>query len=402
MAEKEKNVVNFSDPLSVLIVEDNEVDYKMLSSMLKDESYKISYSQVTETLADAVKALKEKSFDVAIVDLNLSDSKGELTLKEITEQFPLLPVVVNTGAYEDDLGLKTLGYGAQDFLVKSKYTAYTLIKALRYAIERKRLELELKDTMEQLSVTQRQLIEAERMRIIGGLASGVAHEVKNPLATILYGVTYLTDHVQVDDEKYQVVLDNIRAATHKANNIIVDLLDFASLSRLNKKATSLEDIIEKSLSLVGHEIDKHKVSVSKEITKDLQDIVVDKNRIEQVVVNLLLNAIYSITEGGNVHIRVHNGCLSSEMIKSMGLSEHYFKNGDRYLFMHIEDNGSGIKNENLDKLCDPFFTTRRAKGGIGLGLPVSKNIMELHEGSLCVQNKEDEGARATLIFRTSL
>ena len=129
--------------LKVLVVEDSLSDRRLLESMLLESPTPIALLKSSDSLAGAFKLLEQYRFDVAVLDLNVTDSHGEETLLKLNKMHPRLPVVVNTGAFEEEVGLDTLSVGAQDFLVKGKYTSYVLIKALYYAVERKRIELEL-------------------------------------------------------------------------------------------------------------------------------------------------------------------------------------------------------------------------------------------------------------------
>src|SRR3990167_3649308 len=191
----------FTQPLKILVVEDNAIDRRILETMLHESSHPVSLLKSTETWAGAIQLLEQHPFDVVILDLNLPDSEGKDTLTSLSARYPEVTIVINTGAYEDELGINTLSYGAQDFLVKGKYTAYVLHKALHYALERKRLERELTAAYQRLQETQAQLLQMEKMKVVGALASGIAHEVKNPLATILYGVTYLRQQLNPADDK---------------------------------------------------------------------------------------------------------------------------------------------------------------------------------------------------------
>ncbi|MCA9399520.1 MAG: response regulator, partial [Candidatus Omnitrophica bacterium] len=237
--EEIQRAQTFKTPLKVLIVEDNQVDRHMLESLLSENSANVSFLKSTDSLKAAVNLLDQYEFDTVVLDLNLPDSEGKDTLIKLSQQYPELAIVVNTGAYEDDLGIKTLSWGAQDFLVKGKYTAYGLNKSLHFANERKRLEAELKQAQQKIKDAQAQLVQAEKLKVVGGLAAGVAHEVKNPLATILYGVTYLIQVLKEPDEKVKFVLDNIKDATNRANAIITDLLDYSGLTKLNMEKGDL-------------------------------------------------------------------------------------------------------------------------------------------------------------------
>jgi len=381
--ELKNNMNEFKKSLSVLVVEDSAVDERLLLSMLTEKNKDSVKVESVKSLKSAQEALDKQPFDVIILDLNLPDSQGEGTLNNITENYPSMPIVVNTGAYEHDLGLKTLSLGAQDFLVKSEYSANLLIKALHYAIERKRLEIQLSDI-------QSQLFQAEKMQVIGGLASGVAHEVKNPLATILYGVTFLEEHIKHDDERYDTVIKNIKEATIKANVIISDLLDFSSLTKLNICPESLSGILNKALSLTRHEFDKRKIVIKESEDTDIK-VPVDKNRIEQVIVNLLLNSVFAMDKGGVLEASISK---VNEDIKK----QYQLDLNKKYARLCLEDNGCGIEEGKMSEVYDPFYTTRRAKGGIGLGLSVCRTIMENHEGIISIENRKEGGVRASLFF----
>ncbi len=395
----EMKPTSFKYPLKVLVVEDNEVDKKVIESMLKDPASSVSLLKITNNLSSAFKMLKEFAFDVIVLDLNLPDSKGVETLVKVNDKYPNIAIIVNTGAYEDELGLKTLSLGAQDFLVKGRYSSYVLNKVLHYCIERKRAEVEIKTAYEKLKETQARLIQSEKLKVVGGLASGIAHEVKNPLATILYGTTYLIEQLKVDDEKINLALSNIKEATLKANNIITDLLDFASMTKLNKQKASLNDILERSLKLINHAIEKNRITIIKNYDVDLPKINLDINRVEQVVINLILNAVYASPKGNEINIKTEFKELSEQLSEIPAEYKSKYKPGQKVVLVSIIDNGPGIPDEVAKQIFDPFFTTRRAKGGTGLGLSVSKNIMDIHKGIISIKNKKPTGAIAKLIFK---
>jgi len=189
--------MNAKQALAVLIVEDSLFDRRLLESMLLEYGNPVTLLKSSESLHGALDLLEQYDFDVVILDLNLVDSNGEATLIELNSKFPSIAVVINTGAYEERMGLESLSSGAQDFLVKEKYNAYILHKTLQFAVERKRIELKLNEAQQKVKEAQFQLVQAEKMKVVGGLASGVAHEVKNPLAAILYGTTYLSHSTSV-------------------------------------------------------------------------------------------------------------------------------------------------------------------------------------------------------------
>ncbi|MCB9771723.1 MAG: response regulator [Candidatus Omnitrophica bacterium] len=391
----------FGKKLKVLLVENNLVDRKVIIKMLSTSPYGHFDPKFASSLVEAFELLPKHKFDVVLLDLNVDDSKGLETLKKFHRRFPHLPVVVNTGSYQDDLGLKAITKGAQDYLIKGMYKSYSLVKSLYYAVERKRVEEELKNAYNKLQQTQIQLIQAEKMNVIGGLASGVAHEVKNPLATILYGVEYLENSLKTSDEKIVLTLDSIQEAAKSANNIIKGLLDFASLTNLKKTPENINTLIDQAIHLTRPQCERVSVHLEKNLQNDLPLIKIDRNRIQQVIVDLIVNAIYAMNNGGRLMIRTYGKKFSDQDVGWIDRRGRSFGQGDDVVVVDFEDTGPGIKDEYLIKIFDPFFTTRRAAGGIGLGLSIARTIMNSHGGIISLHNKTGGGARARLIFKAN-
>jgi len=393
--------LNFGEPIRVLLVEDNPVDLKVLERMLLESSlYPPEMVKTTTSFKETIKLLKKEKVDVIVLDLNLPDCQGLETLIQLNQQYPSMAIVVNTGAYEDDVGLKTLGLGAQDFIIKGKYQAYGLNKAIQYAKERKKFELELLNAYKNLQETQSQLIQAEKMNTVGRLASGIAHEVKNPLATILFGIGFLHEKLKDPDENIALTLKSIKDSAQRANDIITDLLDFSSLSKLNTRLEDVNTIIEKSLELTHHPLDKNVIKVVKELMPALPKLEIDCNRIEQVFVNLILNAIHAMPKGGILKIRSY-GVSNNQAHKAKNRNSDLRKEIEA-VCIEIEDTGVGIAEDKLPHIFEPFYTTRRAQGGVGLGLSVAKNIIDMHKGQIEIKNRTQGGVCARVVLKIGI
>ena len=394
-----KQKSQFSTPLKVLIAEDNKIDRKIIESMLAESLPKGSLLKAASSLSSAKKQLNKITFDIIILDLSLPDSEGLDTLTIINSMYPEVAILVNTGVYDIDQGIKTLSMGAQDFLAKGQYTPYALNKVLHFCVERKRLELALKKTYEKLKETQAQLVQSEKMKIVGGLASGVAHEVKNPLATIIYGITYLTEQLSSKNEKVDTVLVNISDAAKRANDIITDLLNFSSISQIKKESADLNDVTEKAITLLGHLFKKNKIKIIRKLEEKLPKIKIDANRIEQVLINLILNSVNAISEKGSITIKTSSKRLSKTLKEIPAAHKNGFRTNEKVVILELKDTGVGIPEDKIDQIFDPFFTTRRARGGIGLGLSVSSNIVKTHGGGIFIENMRSGGAKATLVLK---
>jgi len=274
---------------------------------------------------------------------------------------------------------------------------------LTNALARKRNQEALRSANERLQETRHQLFEAEKMEIVGRLASGVAHEVKNPLATILMGTDFLSIKLKSTEETVTITLADMREAVKRADNIIKGLLDFASVSRLDRMPYDLNSVIENALVLLKHQFDLYHAKVFKDLKVDLPYITVDKNRLEQVFINLLLNAAQAVPENteGTLTVKSSTDRIGHDRPQALTPDENNdFREGDKVLIAMVENNGPAITPDVMKRIFDPFFTTKRDKGGSGLGLSIVKNIIEMHGGRIIIENMSAlKGVRATIVFK---
>ncbi|MDP2968406.1 MAG: ATP-binding protein [Deltaproteobacteria bacterium] len=275
--------------------------------------------------------------------------------------------------------------------------AGAIANALLFSEHKQDKEALMKAYLE-LKQTQAQLIQAEKAEVIGRLATGVAHEVKNPLAIIMQGIDYLSANVPLDKANVSLTLKHMNDAVMRADNITKGLLSFSSEQEIKKMPQNLDSIIEGSLLFVKNLLDKYHIEVIKELGKDIPSLNLDEGRIEQIFLNLFLNAIDAMPGGGQLKVRTYNKELTAVEVSS-GEGD-VFKPGDAAVIAEIEDTGTGIPGDILDKIFDPFFTTKRDKGGTGLGLPIVRNIVETHNGEIKIENITDRsGVRVTLVFK---
>ncbi len=248
-------------------------------------------------------------------------------------------------------------------------------------VELRRAHEALKKAHQELKAAQMSLIQAAKMESVGRLAAGVAHEVKNPLAVILQGLDYLDGHLASKDEGVSMVLQDGKDAVRRADGVVRGLLDFSSTKEIEMREESLNSVIEQSLLLVKHDLARNRISLVLDLEEGLPAVRIDRNKIEQVFINLFINAIHAMPEGGTLQVRTY----SKQMEKLRVIAQ-------------VEDAGVGIPKEALAKIFDPFFTTKPTGKGTGLGLAVSKNILELHGGRIEVRNREEGGVQVILRF----
>ena len=249
----------------------------------------------------------------------------------------------------------------------------------------------------QLKKAHRQLIHAEKMESIGRLSAGIAHEVKNPLAILQMSIDYLKG--EDNDETIDTILDDMNDAIFRADTVIKGLLDFSREKELQVNKDNINEVIKKSLKLIEHELKQHKIKLNVMLSPDLPEMDMDKNRLQQVFINLFMNAIQAIGNTGEINVQ-SNLCKITdyELIEK---SEGRFSLQQKVIEITILDTGSGIEKKNENTVFEPFFTTKPVGEGTGLGLSVSKTIIELHHGMISMRNRTDnmqQGVEIKLLF----
>ncbi|MBW2513920.1 MAG: PAS domain-containing protein [Deltaproteobacteria bacterium] len=223
--------------------------------------------------------------------------------------------------------------------------------------------------------SQKNMMQHEKLASIGRLSAGVAHEINNPLTTILTTSMLLQEETNPQDPMY-AELETIAKETLRCRKIVTSLLDFARQTKPDKKEHDLNDIIKESLLLVKKQAAFKDVSVEHELAMNLPHVLVDKGQIQQALINLVLNAIEAAAAGGYVRILTRNVPENHEIQVS------------------VSDNGAGISETDLVKIFDPFFTTK--EDGSGLGLAITHGIVEQHNGSIGAESRLGHGTTFTI------
>jgi signal transduction histidine kinase/uncharacterized membrane protein len=266
-------------------------------------------------------------------------------------------------------------------------------------IKRKKSEDELKMAYIKLKETQDQLIQSEKLNAVGLLASGVAHEVRNPLGIIIQGTNYLAKKIPAKEKDVFETLAALKDSVKRTDKVISGLLDFSKNTILNLHPEDINSILEKSLSLVKTQFKFEHIKIIKELKTDIPKVWVDKINIEQVCINILLNAAQAMPKGGKIIIRTYYKRLKKNKNGAGEGGEDYFRIGEKAVIIEFEDTGVGIPEENINKIFDPFFTSKDLKGGTGLGLSVSRSIIHMHKGLMYAESQVGKGTKITIILK---
>ncbi|GMQ88297.1 MAG: transporter substrate-binding domain-containing protein [Gammaproteobacteria bacterium] len=249
----------------------------------------------------------------------------------------------------------------------------------------------------ELKQTQLQLIHAAKMESVGRLAAGVAHEVKNPLAVIRLGMDYIAGEMRSDPVLGDVLAD-METAVRRADRVTNGLLDFSREGELSCREVRINDIIENSLHLVRHELVQHNIDVVKSLDSELPMINCDANRMQQVFVNLLMNAIQAMKKDGTITVSTYQTVMR-EQRDTQAVSGIRFKVGQSVIAAEVCDTGPGVAEHALEKMFDPFYTTKPVGKGTGLGLSVIRNIVDLHRGAIEVKNLLPRGLSVNILLK---
>jgi two-component system NtrC family sensor kinase len=231
--------------------------------------------------------------------------------------------------------------------------------------------------LDELTIRQQQILQSRKMAAVGTLTSGIAHELNNPLNNIsLTAETLLDDFEDTDEEQKKKLLEDIFTQVQRASATVRNLLDFTRKDHPVFTPVSIRDLLEASVKLVGNELALAGVEVELDVPVDLPRVNGNPRNLEQVFLNLFLNAMEAMPDGGTLGIRATHA--------------------DGSVRVAVRDTGSGISPEHLDKIFEPFFTTKEAGEGTGLGLSVSYSIVEKHGGRLEVESQAGQGTTFTV------
>ncbi|HXV42452.1 MAG TPA: GAF domain-containing protein [Anaerolineae bacterium] len=298
------------------------------------------------------------------------------------------------------------------------------------AIENAQLYEDQSHTIKRLAETQRQLIQSAKLAGVGELAAGIAHEINNPLTTIIGLASLLLDtSVPTAERERHEDLRMINQEARRARDIVRGLLNFARADTPKRQPTDLNQLIEECIFLVYTKSVSYKIELRK-LLEPLPEMFLDVNQMKQVIVNLLNNAIQAMQDNQgrpailtvsttlvapSVTTQAQQGrngrsqkkrkaalaATGSEVAEVYQQSQNVAIDNELTVVCKISDTGQGIKPEHLDKIFDPFFTTKEVGQGTGLGLSISYSIVEKHGGQINVESTPGQGTTFTLIFPVS-
>jgi signal transduction histidine kinase len=354
--------------IHVLLIEDNPGDARLIREMLRDAGGDANaiHVNVAQRLSSGLQHLREQGADLVLLDLSLPDSTGLATFDVLHAASLATPIVVLSGLADESVAITAVHHGAQDYLVKGQVDGGTILRSMRYAIERQRLE------------TARAELERQRDEFF----SSVSHDLRTPVAAIkaAIGVVLANEPSNMPAPLHRL-LGNIDLAADELTKLIEDLLEIARLQAgrvtLWKAPVDLRDVVGRAVHSIEPLVAERQQSLT--ILEPDQPVIaeVDGDRLGRVLRNLLANAQKYGRARGRIVVRLENH------------AEH--------VRISVADDGPGIPAEDQERIFERFYRVSGSAGlGTGLGLAIARGIVELHGGTLSVVSTPGSGSTFTV------
>ena len=373
----------------VLLVDDEPSIRLTMGEFLK----RAGYTVVTAADYDSAAVHEPDDLDVAVIDINLPGRSGIQLLQKITAADVYVPVIMITGEPNLSVIPEIVRAGAYDFIAKP-IVKDVLLNAVGRAVEKKRLtddkrrlEQEIKRYAEELEArvdertaelveTHQRLVAQERIAALGRAAAQVAHEVKNPLAGLLLYSLHLKSKATNFSEDEIYLVDKIVETINHLNSRVQQILGFVRPVNLTLAPGDLNEIVSAVLDLLRPQLTANRVEVRLSLAQQPAYAMLDQSSIRGALMNLMLNAIEAMPQGGTLSVTVARA--------------------DDTQRIEMTDTGRGIDEEEAKKIFEPFYTTKAQ--GLGLGMPYAKRIIEQHDGTISLSSWPGAGTTIQVAF----
>jgi two-component system, NtrC family, sensor kinase len=374
-----------TNEIRILLVDDEEDFRIVLAKRLLRRGIQTLEAASGE---EALRLLEQQPVDIIVLDVKMPGMNGIETLQRIKERYATAEVIMLTGHANTRDGVEGIKSGAFDYLTKPIEIEH-LFRKITQAHNKIRRVLAAKQEAEFRQRTKQQMEVAERLVALGTMATGVAHEINNPLAIIQESAGWLqqilakpemSDIARKSD--FEKALQRIEKAVQRARRITRQLLEVVKTQSIEIPdpgaitEINLKDVAQECIALVKAEASLKKIEILLEIGKPYPIVRTDPYQLLQVMLNLLTNSIQAIGKDGRITIGLHATSQGAEIA--------------------IQDTGCGIPKENINRIFEPFFTTKGVGQGTGMGLYVSWGIVAKLGGSITVDSQPGKGATFTI------
>ena len=372
-------------PLRLLLVEDCQPDAELLLDELRAGGYDVTIDRV-ETAEALRAALDTKSWDLVLSDYSLPSFSAPEALAIVQEINAELPFIIVSGTIGEDTAVTALKAGAADFLVKGR------LARLLPAIERELKETAVRSArLRERQALEDQLRQSQKLEGIGRLAGGIAHDFNNLLTAIMGYTEMILDQIGTD-KPISKDLEEIRAASDRAVALTRQLLAFSRKQTLHLAPIDLNEIVAGMRDMLQRLIGEA-LTISLRLTPELAPILADRTQLEQILMNLVVNARDAMPEGGT--ITVDTGWADEIEVAAV---THETAAVGNYARLRVVDTGAGMDADTQSRIFEPFFTTKPVGEGTGLGLSTVYGVIQQLGGHLAVTSQVGRGTTFTLYF----
>ncbi|MBW2678698.1 MAG: response regulator, partial [Deltaproteobacteria bacterium] len=331
---------------------------------------------------ECLSILEDHPMDVVVLDVKMPGISGIDALSQITERHAETEVILLTGHAATQDGVEGIKSGAYDYLTKPVEFDHLLGKIIQ-AYEKILGEKQQKEAAEYRARTKQQMIATERLAALGTLAAGIAHEINNPLAIINESAGYLESLLQKQEYAdmprravFEKALKKIGGSVGRARNITHQLLGNVRKTKPILTDVDAFELVLETAQLIKKEAQEKEIVVDLQTAEALKPILTNPNQVRQVLINLISNAIHATPQQGRISVEVAP--------TAGGIS------------IAVSDTGTGVPKEHLEKIFEPFFSTKAPGEGTGLGLFVTREIVEKLGGTVEVMSRIGQDTRFTV------
>ena len=349
----------------LLLIDDEEPIRKIMGLYLRSKGYEVF------TAANGQKGMElfqRESPPIVLTDIKMPGMDGIEVLKRIKQTSPETEVIIITGHGDMDLAIQSLQLDASDFITKPVGN-----EALTVALKRAEERL---DTRRMLKATHEYLRKAEKLIAIGEISDKIAHEIRTPLTIIGGFASRLKKKagMRLDEEKCAGIITEV----DRLESFINDILLYSGQIPLEKKELNINKLISELLLLFDKDLTQKGVFVNTSFAESIPLILCDRKNLGEIFINIIVNAMHAMEKGGNLTVQ----------------TEYVEEKTPKTIKITISDTGKGIPGDILEKVFDPFFSTKTV--GSGLGLTVAREVLKRCNGKISIRSEVDKGTTVTV------
>jgi signal transduction histidine kinase len=373
--------------LKILIVDDDQMILESLNALLRYKGYDIA---TISSAKEALRLLNQNIYDLAILDIMMPEMTGFELLDSLDRGSLDTMFMIMTGDASMDYAIEAIRKMANDY-IRKPFEPDELMMRVEMVLKQKKNRDERKKVEAEKKSLEKQLQHSQKMETIGTLAGGIAHDFNNMLGIIIGSAELALESINHDNpvNKY---INKILTASTRAEEMVKRLLSFSRLADSEKKPINLKNILDESLKLLRSSLPTN-IEIRKEIPEKTFSIMANGTQMNQVIINLCNNAAHAMDRfGGILNVSLENISLDESHVDYADLPP------GQYVCLSVADNGHGIDPKIIDRIFDPYFTTKEAGKGTGMGLAMVHGIVKNHGGGIRVTSEVGKGTRFDILF----